>query len=356
MQKKIRVLLPALALAIGVSSCSEDFDVLAPAKPFTVVYGILDASEPVNYVRIQRAYADPNKSALDLAKLPDSSYFANITVTMQETGSSVPPVTLNRVSMADKNPGTFFTTPNYAYEINQPLMPGRTYRLLIKNNDNGNVDTAETVIANVSGGVIQEVNPAAPNPDQKVELSPTNSANSYEDGTYSWRVTQYPQSPTIKYMNAVVRFHFQERLIGGGAQTEKLVDYIFSRPVNTGGNGWDPSRVIASKFSNFYIAIANGLGDAPAGMERLAGDADLIAYFGTPELYAYQQNQIAAGGLGGDQVQFRYTNIRGKNVIGVLASRGKIEHTKVPLSNGTVAELKVNTYTQRCNITGRATP
>lgn len=354
MQKTFRALLPALALTIGFSSCSEDFDVLAPAKPYTVVYGILDASEPVNYVRIQRAYADPNKSALDLAKLPDSSYFPNIAVTMQEVGSSAPPVTLNRVAMADKNPGTFFTKPNYAYEITQPLTPGRTYRVLIKNNDNGNVDTAETVIADVSGGRISELAPDI-NPNQKVELSPTNSSNSFEDGTYSWRVLQYPLSATIKYMNAMVRFHFREQPVGGGAQTERTVDHIFSRPLNTGGNGWD-TKVPSDKFNNFYIAIANGLGDAPAGTERLVDSADLIAYFGTPELYTYQQNQIAIGGLGGDQVQYRYTNIRGKDVIGVLASRGKIQRLRVPLSDGTVAALKVNPNTQKSNITGRVAP
>lgn len=354
MQIKLRALLPALALLMGASSCSEDFDVLAPAKPFTVVYGILDAGESVNYVRIQKAYADPNKSALDLAKLPDSSYFANIKVTLQEqTGNGFQTLadSLKRVAMAGKNPGVFFTTPNYAYEITQSLIPGRTYRLLI--NHNGKVDTAQTVIADVAGTRISELDPSF-SPDQKVELSPTNPSDVSKDGTYSWRVLQYPQSSSVRFMNAVVRFHFRQQPVGGGTQSLKTVDYIFSRPVNN-GSSWD-IRAPFDKYNNFYVAIGEGLGSAPAGTERLVDSADLIAYFGTSDLYDYQQNQIALGGLGGDQIQYRYTNIRGKDVIGVLGSRGKLQRLNVPLSDGVVTELKVNPSTRQCNITGRVRP
>lgn len=359
MQRTLRALLPALALLMGASSCSEDFDVLAPARPFTVVYGILDAGEPVNYVRIQKAYADPNKSALDLAKLPDSSYFPNITVSLYEVNGGNPSLLNANVPLVKmdtagyvKNSGVFFTTPNYAYKITESLTPGRTYRLLIKHRDH--VDTAETVIADVSGTRISELE-ASLNPSQKVELSPTNSADAQKDKTYAWRVLQYPQSTSIRYMNALLRFHFREQTIGGSAYTDKTVDYIFSRPLNNGG-GWSPSSVISDKNNNFYVAIANGLGSAPAGMERLAGGVDLIAYFGTPELYNYQQNQATLGGLGGDQVQYRYTNLRGKSVIGVLASRAVLQRLDVPLSDGTVAELKTNPNTKQCNITGRITP
>lgn len=353
MQRKLRALLPALALLIGASSCSEDFDVLAPARPFTVVYGILDPSEPVNYVRIQRAYADPNKSALDLAQLPDSSYFPNIKVTFEEkTGTGYRTIVddLQREKVTDKNAGVFFSTPNYAYKIDQPLTPGSTYRLLIKNNDNGNVDTAETVIVDVGNTKISELDPTI-NPNQKIELTPTSNTNAQQDGSYSWRVLQFPPSATVRFMNAMVRFHFREQAIGGGNPVDKTVDYIFSRPVNTGIN-WD-IRFPSDKFNNFYVAIANGLGSAPAGRERLVMDnADLIAYFGTPELYDYQQNQVAIGGLGGDQIQYRYTNIRGKNVIGILASRNKLQRLHVPLTNATIEELKVNPNTRSCNITG----
>ncbi len=361
MQIKLRTLLPAVALLVGASSCSDDFEVLAPAKPITVVYGILDASEPVNYVRIQRAYADANKSALDLARLPDSSYFPNIKVSFYEKSGSnytllnadVPRVRMDSVGVV-KNNGIFFTTPNYAYKIDAALTPGRTYRMLIQNNDNGNVDTAETVVAELGGARIAELEPTI-SPVQQIALTPTSNTDVQKDRAYSWRVLQYPQSPSVRFMNAMVRFHFREQPVGGGTQTEKTVDYIFSRPINTGGTGWD-TRTPADRNNNFYSAIANGLGAAPAGTERLVDSADLIAYFGTPELYNYQQNQVAIGGLGGDQVQYRYTNIRGKNVIGILSSRAKMQRLHVPLSDETVAELKTNPNTRQCNINGRVMP
>jgi hypothetical protein len=359
-QKTLRALLPVVVLALGASSCSEDFEVLAPYKPYTVVYGILDASEPVNYVRIQKAYGDPNKSALDLAQLPDSSYFgaSELTVSLQEiAGSNVTTLdaSLPRVDMAleglPKNNGVFFTTPSYAYKISRALTPGRTYRLLIKNNTSGNTDTAQTALADLSGARILELDPTA-SATQKMELAPTSSTNPSEDGTYTWRVLQFPQSSTVKFMDATVRFNFWERT-GSGLETPRSVDYTFARPVNPGGPSW-PSTLVGEKFNNFYQAILNGLGDAPAGTQRLVDSVDFIAYFGSPELYTYQQNLGQVGGLGGDQIQYRYTNIRGKNVLGVLGSRARIQRSNVELTDRTVEALKTNSNTARCNITGRS--
>ncbi|RYD52281.1 MAG: hypothetical protein EOP52_08940 [Sphingobacteriales bacterium] len=358
MQKTLRALLPVLALAIGASSCSEDFDVLAPAKPYTVVYGILDANEPVNYVRIQRAYGDPNKSALDIAKLPDSSYFgaSELTVTLQikdATGSNFQAVgnPLERKDLTDKTPGVFFTASK-AYEINTKLIPGRTYRLLIKNNTTGNVDTAQTAIVDLTGVAISELDSVL-SPNQKIELAPTNPTNPSEDGTYTWRVRQFPQSPTVKFMDATIRFNFWERT-GSGQETPRSVDYTFSRPVNPGGPSW-PGMLLSDKFNNFYQGLINSLGEAPAGVQRLVDSADFIAYFGSPELYTYQQNLSQTGGLGGDQIQYRYTNIRGKDVLGVLGSRARLQRTGVDLTDRTVEALKTNSNTARANITGRST-
>jgi hypothetical protein len=251
----------------------------------------------------------------------------------------------------EKNNGVFFTTPNYAYKISRTLTPGRTYRLLIKNNDNGNIDTAQTVIADVNGVAISELD-AVLVPNQRLELSPTSPTNPTEDGTYTWRVRQFPQSPSVKFMDAIVRFNFWERT-GSGQETPRSFDYVFSRPVNPGGPSW-PGTLLSDKFNNFYQAIVNNLGEAPAGVQRLVDSADFIAYFGSPELYTYQQNLNQIGGLGGDQIQYRYTNIRGKNVLGVLGSRARIERKGIELTDRTVEALKTNSNTARCNITGRS--
>jgi hypothetical protein len=73
-----KILLSALGLAsvIGVTSCSEDFKIAAPYKNIMVATGLLNMGDTAHYIRIQKAFMDENKSAIDMAKVSDSSFFA----------------------------------------------------------------------------------------------------------------------------------------------------------------------------------------------------------------------------------------------------------------------------------------
>src|SRR6478672_336792 len=64
-----------LTLAVLLSSCSTDFDIAADYEEVMLVYGILDAREPVQYVRVQRGFLDKERSALDFSSNPDSIFY-----------------------------------------------------------------------------------------------------------------------------------------------------------------------------------------------------------------------------------------------------------------------------------------
>src|SRR4051812_39354220 len=122
--KKIALNLLCAFTLSGMISCKEDFDVAAPYKNFTIAYGMLDATETVHYIRIQKAFMDQDKSALDMAAIADSSFYPEgaLEVHMKELSGNtvVSDSILRRVTMANegitKEPGAFFTTPNYAYK------------------------------------------------------------------------------------------------------------------------------------------------------------------------------------------------------------------------------------------------
>ena len=358
---KMRSLLPAALLLTGMAggllSCSEDFDVVAPYKPFTVVYGVLDAADTSHYVRIQKAFADPNISALDLAKVPDSSYFANLAVTLQELSSNGTPTgaitTLNRVALAGegltKDGGQFFTTPSYAYKFTRTLTPGSTYRLLIQNLDDGHTDTAQTGIVDLDRASLPDLMPS-PGIESRLELTPTTRDD--KDPIYRWRIVQYPPSPTVKFMDATMRFRYVDVDAQGNRSSVKSFDYIFSRPVRQNTTTWLPNTPV-DRYNNIYAAIGNSMGTAPAGTTRLIDStADFIAAFGSPELYTFQQNQATLGGLAGDQIQYRYTNIQGKDVLGIFASRGSLIRRRIAFTAATIEELKTNPNTVNAKITG----
>jgi hypothetical protein len=280
-----------------------------------------------------------------------------LAVTLQEISANGNPTgavtTLNRVALAGegitKDEGAFFSTPSYAYKFTRQLTPGNTYQLLIKNLDDGHTDTAQTAIASLDRLSLPDLMPT-PGIESRLELTPT--TRDEKDPIYRWRVVQYPPSPTVKFMDATMRFRYVDVDAQGNRSAVKSFDYIFSRPVRENGTVWTPNTP-TDRYNNIYSAIGTNMGTAPAGVTRLIDStADFIAAFGSPDLYTFQQNQATLGGLAGDQIQYRYTNIRGKDVLGIFASKASLIRRRIPFTLATIEELKKNPNTINAKITG----
>lgn len=135
-------------------SCENDFDLTEDWKDVTVIYGLLDQSLPVQYIRIEKAFLDPTTSALVLAKEADSLYYDDIMVQLiefQSGNSSGSRYELERVNAIDEGftrvEGVFATTPNILYKLTRPIREDFTYRLeVIKNGDTENRIQATTNI------------------------------------------------------------------------------------------------------------------------------------------------------------------------------------------------------------------
>lgn len=68
---------------IILSSCNEEVDMIGDFQETAVVYGLLDKSENVHFIKITRAYIGPGNS-LEIAQIPDSSYFDQVDATITE--------------------------------------------------------------------------------------------------------------------------------------------------------------------------------------------------------------------------------------------------------------------------------
>lgn len=84
MKKYIIITIGLFLTLITVNSCKEDIDLIGEYKETAVIYGLLDQSESTHYIKIHRAFIGPG-NALDIAKIPDSSYFVNVDATITET-------------------------------------------------------------------------------------------------------------------------------------------------------------------------------------------------------------------------------------------------------------------------------
>lgn len=76
-------LLCALATLCIIFSCSEKIDLIGDFKETAVVYGLLDHSDSLHYVKITRAFIGPG-NAIEIAQIEDSSYFNNVEATIDE--------------------------------------------------------------------------------------------------------------------------------------------------------------------------------------------------------------------------------------------------------------------------------
>ena len=152
--KKLLLLLPVLALIL--SQCSNDFDVTADWKEIPVVYAFLNPKDSAHYIRVEKAFLDPETSAYTIADIADSLYYpADAIAVFIEKTSSGQRFQLTRVDGNlegyVRDTGIFAHAPNWLYKLkpaagNPVILPGEKYRLVIQRADGKPDVTASTTV------------------------------------------------------------------------------------------------------------------------------------------------------------------------------------------------------------------
>lgn len=357
-----RIFLFSMLLGLfAITGCKEKFDVAAPYKDITVVYGILNRQDTANYIRIEKAFLDQNKSAIDMSKVPDSSFYDSLKVELQETynGNPTKKIQLRLVNLNDegypKDPAAnslgFFTNPSWAYKFTQAdikLNPGQGYEytLIITNNQTGRVDQSESIgIVNndsLQGGgsfYIQYFT----NLNYVVRFSRIAPA-------YTYSITgNVPSNATM--IEGHLIFNYEDSNVVSGQKTRHSADYLFSSvsPVTT-----DNQFKLEVQDVAIYYFIRDALGPAPQNIARLMDSCQIKIYAGSKELYTYQQ--VASGqngGLTSDQIKPNYTNMKGENVLGVVGSRAYRVFNNAGIEDVTLDSMMVSPILSPLNIKGR---
>jgi hypothetical protein len=350
-----------LGATLAISSCSEDFEVAAPYKNVTVVYGILDPLDTAHYIRIYKAFLDENKSAIDMSKVADSSYdpAADLVVTMKtftdEAGKNQVGgiVTLTQVEMEKEgfvknfpaNEQGFYQAPNKAYKLVMPLDPYRFYRLVIQNVKTGNVD---------SSGLVKIVNPDSTKGANRFYINSfTKSGYTIDFSKTMLNTPTYSLIGNVplngRFVEGMMRFHYQEKNISTNSTVSKYVDYNFAEY-----NGTSTQFDLKVENKNIYAYLRDAIGVAPANIERYMDSLDFYIYAANEELYTYREVNLAqGGGIAADQIKPYYTNIKGTNALGILGSRTYRSYFNAAISDVTMDSLQQNSLTQQLNIKGR---
>ncbi|MCC6459236.1 MAG: DUF4249 family protein [Saprospiraceae bacterium] len=338
--KKLLFLLPAAALF--TYACSNDFEVSAPWKEIPAVYAILSPKDTAHYIRVEKAFLDPETSALQIAQIADSLYYPEnaIQVYLERV------ITGKRLQMhrVDGNlegyvrtGGIFATQPNWLYKFKpsppeDSIFEGETYRFVLVRNDGRPDVTAETTVPSK----LQIRNPSP--------ISTPPSIN-FESGT-STDVTWNTDVNGVFFA-----VHFRIRYRDEYANGSIVRDTLFWTPVpnvkrseNSSGSFYKGTGSIpAESFYNFLVQ------NIPAANDRVRyfDGIDITVEGGGGEIERYLETATANSGLTGAEVIPTYTNL--SEGFGLFTAKTTTRLNNIRVDEKTIKDINSKSPTKDLN-------
>ena len=332
--KKTLLSFMLLACVSFFNACSTDVDLYADYKDIPVIYGLIDTSKEVNYVRINRAFSGNNENPInanEVALIADSSNYADkldarIVEYRSTHGNAYTPTDrvfqLDTMTVHDKDTGIFYAPDQKVYFTTERFRTnvGSTkykYQLVI-NKENDTV-TAET---GVVGG-----------DDFRV----LNSQVSFVDGsTNKSKISFWPGDNAVFYDVKMVFNYKEER---NGTLVNKQVKWdLGAHSVDelNEHNYESGSYFISYTQNSLYTLLEYVIGNEADNVVRYFSSTpiDIMVSAGGEELYNYIQVNSQAGGL--SQSVPDYTNVSGG--YGVFSSRVSVVKS-VALSSKATTDL-----------------
>ena len=338
--KKLLFLLPVLMLVMA--ACSNEFDVAAPWKEIPVAYAILSPRDTAHYVRVEKAFLDPETDALQIAQIADSLYYPEnaITVHLQQVdGGQL--FQLHRVDGAlegyPRQDGIFAKQPNWLYKISASeltLVPGKKYRLVIKRTDGQPDITAETTIPNDFRFV---------NPNQ--DLSPPFIAFTLPNTTnVEWRC-----DVNSALFQIVFDIQYREENANGSLiRRDTLVwDAPFALELNNLGGSANFRGVGQISPTDLYRFLKANIDSVATPPFRYFEDISVTLVGGGKEIKDFQTVSAANLGITGAEVLPSYTNL--SEGYGVFSSKNTLKLNGVKFTNPTVDSISNHALTSHLN-------
>jgi len=349
MKRNVFILLSILTLIATLEwGCSDKVEVIGVWKDIPVVYGVIDDTKDTNYIRIERAYLPPNRSAIDVGNTePDSLYFdtSDIQVNMYQitlTGDTTLWIgDLERVDLKAegivRDTGLFVDDPAYAYRlIGRRIQP--YYHLEIINSKTGNTFTATTETTRSTNSFLL-ISPAY-NPISLPLALVEKENDEFKFGNYVIDLTE--QFATI--YDVGIRFFYKEYEVNSNGDTipgtmeNKKLEWKARRSYVPAGT-FD----VAINGSNFFNTLQNELTPIDGtNKRRCAGGIEVYVDGASTPLKDYL-NALTAnqGTVGGLYPVDPYSNVT--NGYGVFATSDRLEKEGSPSSPRRM-ELSPTTY------------
>jgi hypothetical protein len=319
-----------IIILIIVCSCETDFNIEASEKEIPIVYGVLNVTEPKQYIRVQRAFLSKDGKVSELSKDPNILYYSNgkAILTIPSTGRTILGKRINSEDIGLKRDSGFFAeSPNILYEFDTKDWLVTAPSKVIFTFEN------ESLLKGVSAQI------ALVKDLQLREGVPSTPLNFGYDRviTMGWN-----HSTETKLFDLIMRINYQEKSNKtNGIFLEKSVDWFLKDNLEVGS---DPTKGSFSfKGIEFFKFLGNTL-PISSDIQRNMKSIDILLTAGGIEFKEILNLNQANFGLTGSNSIPRYNNI--VNGIGFLSSRMRVTRTDISLSSVTLDSLKFGVYTK----------
>ncbi len=314
----------------GTNACNNDINTNADYKEIMVVYGLLNVNDTTHYVRVNRAFLTNNQSALEVAKVLDTSFFNDIEVKIDAFdggGQFKASYILNQDRSVAKDPGIFISEPNVLFSFKAKLTADYLYKLTVTNTKTGKIAKAETKLV-----------------DDPTASSPSTSTSKYLIDTSKNLILYWAGGRNSKVYDLTMRFYWNEYDV----VTNQLLssDLYFDWPM-VQDKDISVSGTIRSNLSggNFYTFAADAI-PVKQNVYRRVQKIDFIYWAGDEQFDLYRS--VNQPGVGIVQKKPEYTNISDGN-FGLFASRNRFVINGVTVSDKTTEFLQTNSQTRSLN-------
>lgn len=308
-----------LFFLFGITACETDFDVTSDWKEIPIVYGLLDRSNSVQYIRINKSYLG-EVDALDAAQVLDSLYFdesMEVRIKSFRFGIGSNPDNpnlfnyqdninydrndvLERVRLEDegyeKEDGTFANDPAYVYKYTRQLDEDRGYVLEFT------TPAGEKIRAFTP--IVEDIKITRPQEGSNLNLEIANNSEDFEvrwnnaDNASIFDITfdlVYSEAPTIDLENDVFKSIVWTPVRNYDVEQAAIGTNYYSRSIQK------------ESFYNYLNSVI------PKDDSKLRFLQSLrIKVFGANEEYRNYINANAAQtGISSGQVKPEYSNIDG---------------------------------------------
>ena len=310
-----------LLISFTFNSCKEEVELVGKFKETAVIYGLLDQSESTHFIKINRAFIGPG-NALEIAKIPDSSYFSSVDATITEylnnykTGKSW--ILKDTVINTKNTNGVFYAPTEKLYYFDDTslggLNPNAIYKLEIiiyKGTNKEFIVTGETGLVNgITSG----------QSSQNAAFDFINNS----DGKLKATNVSVSNTGNASVINASIKIEFDEY------QNSTIVNPV-SIIWNTGESEVQSNSTFSTSIEGqiFYDLIKTNTTSNPIITKRKLKTMTIILTGGSEEFNNYINTNKPSTSLA--QTKPNYTNLKISNdnyVIGIFSSRQTVSIVK----------------------------